>query len=189
MNHVLIVDDDPHVVAALQRSLRLRFGARLRVRACTDPLAAVDQARDLACDVVIADLRMPLMDGLTFLKRFAQLQPQAVRLMLTASTDFTTAQRALNDAGVFRYLSKPWHDDELAEHIEAALAHSLEMRQQRAAAQAWEAHRAQPSAQDLERQRLEATEPGITRVNWGPNGEVLMPGWASLADDPHQPPG
>jgi two-component system probable response regulator PhcQ len=187
MKHVLIVDDEPHVAAALQRALRLRFGAQLQVRACTDPLAALDQARGMACDVVIADLRMPVLDGIAFLKRFAQHHPHAVRLMLTASADFQTAQRALNDAGVFRYLSKPWGDDELAEHVQAALSHAQAMQQQRAAAQAWEAHKASPSAQELERQRLEYVEPGITRVNWGPNGEVLMSGWVSLDDDPQTP--
>lgn len=184
MSNVLIVDDEPHVAAALQRALRQRFGSRLRVRACSDPLAAVDSARQQPCDVVISDLRMPRMDGISFLKRFAQLQPHAVRLMLTASADFDTAQRAVNDAGVFRYLCKPWLDDELAEHVEAALSHSLAMQRQRAEAESWQSHNAKPADQEHERQRLEQLEPGITHVNWGPNGEVVISDWTDLGDEP-----
>jgi two-component system, probable response regulator PhcQ len=183
MSNVLIVDDEPHVAAALQRALRQRFGSRLRVRACSDPLAAMDSARQQAWDVVISDLRMPHMDGITFLKRFAALQPHAVRLMLTAATDFETAQRAVNDVGVFRYLCKPWLDDELAEHVEAALAHSLAMQRQRAESESWQAQSGKPANQEEERQRLESLEPGITHVNWGPNGEVLMSDWGALRDD------
>ena len=106
---------------------------------------------------------MPHLDGISFLKRFAQLQPHAVRLMLTDSADFDTAQRAVNDAGVFRYLCKPWLDDELAEHVEAALSHSLTM----------------------QRERLQNLQPGITHVNWGPNGAAVISAWADLGDGPH----
>lgn len=183
MSNVLIVDDEPHVAAALQRALRHRFGSRLRVRACSDPLAAVDNARQQPWDVVISDLRMPHMDGITFLKRFAVLQPHAVRLMLTASADFETAQRAVNDVGVFRYLCKPWLDDELVEHVEAALAHSLTMQRQHAESESWQTRSSKPAELEQERRRLETLEPGITHVNWGPNGEVLMSDWGSLRDD------
>jgi two-component system probable response regulator PhcQ len=190
MNHVLIVDDEPHVAAALQRTLRRHFGKRLQVRACTDPLAAVAHAADTPYDLVIADLRMPAMDGLTMLLRLAALQPLAVRMILSASADFQTAQRAVNQAGIFRYLSKPWDDDELVGHIEAALGHAQTLQRQHIAVRAWEKQRVQPSAQELERERLESMEPGITRVNWGPNGEVLMSGWVALAEDPPgKPPG
>jgi response regulator RpfG family c-di-GMP phosphodiesterase len=49
------------------------------------------------------------------------LQPHSVRMLLTASADFQTAQRAINEAGLFRYLTKPWSDAELGAHFEAAL--------------------------------------------------------------------
>lgn len=170
---LLLVDDEPAVLGALQRALRQRYGERLQVQTEVDAGAALQRARVQDFELVISDLRMPLMDGVSFLLAFAAIRPHSVRLMLTGSADFETAQRAINDAGVFRYLCKPWRDDELATHVDAALAHAEAMRAQRADAQSWR-HKVL-SPQDLERRRLEALEPGITEVEWGPNGEVLMP--------------
>jgi response regulator RpfG family c-di-GMP phosphodiesterase len=126
-------------------------------------------------EVVISDLRMPAMDGVSFLRGVAQVRPHSVRMMLTGSADFETSQRAINEAGVFRYLCKPWRDDELATHIDSALAHSAALREQSAHARAWQDQLRTLTPQEVERRRLEEMEPGITRVEWGPNGEVLMP--------------
>ncbi len=173
---ILIVDDEPYVLAALLRALRLRLGRRVQVRTQVDAWDALALAREQAFDVVISDLRMPKMDGITLLARIALLQPHSVRMILTGSADFGTAQRAINESGVFRYLTKPWHDTELTAHIEAALALAQQARSQREQAEQWQAQAVAPNAQELERQRLEALEPGLTRVEWGPQGEVLMPG-------------
>jgi len=168
MTRILIVDDEPRVLSALQRALRQRFGDRLQIETNTDALAALGRAREQFFEIVVSDLRMPEMDGISFLTLIAAVQPSSVRVMLTGSSDFETAQRAINDAGIFRYLCKPWSDVELASHIEAALLQS-----QLAARQREEAAASDPQA--LERRRLEALEPGITHVEWGPHGEVLMP--------------
>ena len=69
---------------------------------------------------------------------------------------------------LFRYLPKPWSQADLRNHLTAA----IQCCHQAAAAAA---HEEAMSAQDLERRRLEAMEPGITAVEWGPAGEVLMP--------------
>ncbi|HSW04479.1 response regulator [Aquabacterium sp.] len=163
MTRILIIDDEAPVLAALRRALRQRFGAALQVETQTDPHEALARVRDEAFDIVMSDLRMPQIDGLSLLTLVSSLRPDTVRLLLTASADFETAQRAINDAGLFRYLTKPWLDTELAAHMEAAIA---------------EAARRRPAVQDpheQERLRLEALEPGLTHVEWGPQGEVLMP--------------
>ena len=71
------------------------------------------------------------------------------------------AHAVVNRAGVFRYIPKPWSEPLLVADLRAALAFDPG---------------AAPSADELERRRLEALEPGITQVELGPNGEVLMPG-------------
>ena len=173
--NILIVDDDVSVLSALQRALRRRYGARLQVETQLDAVFAPKRAEAQDFDVVISDLRMPVMDGLTFLRQVAGLQPASVRMVLTGSADFETAQTAINEAGVFRYLCKPWDDDELARHLDAAIAHAVAQREQGSQAQAWQAQLEAPSPQELERRRLEEIEPGITHVEWGSQGEVLMP--------------
>lgn len=174
-HRLLIIDDEAPVLAALQRSLRQRYGSALRVTALTDAALAIETLRVRDFDVVISDLRMPAMGGLEFLVRAAALRPHMVRMILTGSADFATAQAAINEAGAFRYICKPWRDDELAAHVDAALAHAAEASAQRSAAQAWHDRQDEPSAYERERRRLEALEPGITHVEWGPSGEVVMP--------------
>jgi YesN/AraC family two-component response regulator len=171
MTRILIVDDEAPVLAALRRALRQRFGTRLQVETRTDPHDALACVRDRHYDIVMSDLRMPEIDGITLLTLVSTLRPATVRLLLTASADFETAQRAINDAGLFRYLTKPWLEAELGAHMEAAIA---------------EAARRQPPVENTherERLRLEALEPGLTHVEWGPQGEVLMPPLTSSASN------
>lgn len=165
MKRMLIVDDEPAVLAALKRALRLRFAQRLQVHTEVDALVALEHLRHTDYDLIISDLRMPSVDGLSFLCLAAGLQPYSVRMILTGSADFETAQRAINESGVFRYLTKPWDDGILAAHVEAAIAQAISMRRLDIA-----------TPEDRERRRLEAQEPGITQVAWGPAGEVLLSG-------------
>ena len=165
MMRLLIVDDEPGVLQALQRSLRARYRERLQIRTCADPLAALALVRAEPFDIVLSDLRMPDADGIELLSLVAAVRPASVRMLLTGTADFTTAQRAITDAAVFRYLSKPWSDTELFAQLDAAIQQAV---LQRAAAPPL-------SAQEIERRRLETQEPGVTEVQWGPLGEVLMP--------------
>jgi YesN/AraC family two-component response regulator len=167
MIQLLIVDDEPPVLSALRRALRQHFGHELNIETCSDPALALTLVRARSFDIVISDLRMPEVDGLTFLSLVAGLAPTSVRMVLTGTADFETSQRAINEAGVFRYLTKPWSDSDLRCHMAAAIDRA---RRVRAAAP-------EPALdpQTAERLRLEAMEPGITAVEWGPGGEVLMP--------------
>ena len=119
---LLIVDDEAAVLAALQRALRKRLGADVDMVCHADAMLALEAARQRDFDVVISDLRMPEIDGVAFLSLVSAVLPDSVRMILTGSADFHTAQSAIQDAGVFRYLTKPWDDDEVAVHVRAALA-------------------------------------------------------------------
>ena len=162
MKRLLIVDDEVPVLHALRRVLLRHFKPQqLSVEVCADPMHALQRLQELRFHVLISDCRMPLMDGVTLLARARELDPRAVRMMLSAADDFGTVLAAVNRAEVFRYIPKPWNEAQLLVDLRAALAFDP---------------CAMPSATELERRRLEALEPGITQVEWGPNGEVLMPG-------------
>jgi response regulator RpfG family c-di-GMP phosphodiesterase len=97
-----------------------------------------------------------------------------VRLVLSASTEFGTVMSAVNQAEVFRYIAKPWQEAELKESIELAFArHDQNVRDQGAADELRDTRR-DLSLQELEAQRLEAEEPGITKVKWNPDGSVRL---------------
>ncbi|WP_342316679.1 response regulator [Lysobacter sp. FW306-1B-D06B] len=162
MKRLLIVDDETPVLHALRRLLQNHFKPQqLGVEICADSLHALQRLHEVHFDVLICDYGMPRMDGVTLLVRARELAPRTVRMMLTAATDFGTVLAAVNRAGVFRYIPKPWSEQQLLADLGAALVFDPA---------------AAPSIEELERRRLEGLEPGITQVEWGPNGEVLMPG-------------
>lgn len=167
MMDLLIVDDEPSVLSALRRELRSQFAGQLSVETCDDPALALTLVRERRFDIVMSDLHMPEIDGLSFLSLVSTISPGSVRIVLTGSADFETAQRAINDAGVFRFLTKPWSQTDLRSHVAAAIAACRSRRRTPDAPEL--------DAQERERIRLEALEPGITAVEWGPEGEVLMP--------------
>ena len=175
---ILLVDDETPVLSAVARLLRPhlnRASRPVKVDAFTDPLQALERASRQTWDVVVSDYRMPNMDGVAFLRRLGALQPDIVRMMLSASVDLPTVLLAVNDVGVLRFLVKPWQPEQLVSHVLWALEHAHEMAVQRKLADDMRVQRGELGAAELERRRLEAYEPGITHVEWGPNGEVLMP--------------
>lgn len=101
---VLLLDDDPDVVAALGRLLST-LGPALRVQAETDPEVALDKLDGEKPDVIVADYRMPGMDGLTFLKRAKGKAPDARRIMLTGQQNRFVVEAGIMDQ--FMVLSKP----------------------------------------------------------------------------------
>ena len=110
---VLFVDDEPNLLAALVRTLRKDFEV---VTACgaEQGMACLEQN---AFDAVIADMQMPCMDGIEFLKTVRQLQPGAVRIMLTGNADQTTLRRAVLEAEIALFLNKPCSPESLRDAI------------------------------------------------------------------------
>ncbi|MEB0136897.1 response regulator [Actimicrobium sp. CCC2.4] len=168
MRRLLLLDDDPLILHALQRTLRqCKFDVELRIEVFTDPAEALVRAAEIDIDLAISDYHMPAMNGIQFLNRFRQIQPDAVRMVLSASTEFNTAVRAINEAEVFRFIPKPWQWEELQQTIVLALAR----RDQNVALTL---EQTSLSAQELALRKLEADEPGITKVNWGADGSVQL---------------
>jgi len=115
---ILIVDDDELILDALKRHLRSRFDVTtatggkeaLRLVMSQDPYA-----------VVVADLRMPEMDGVTLLYLVRQIAPDTVRVMLTGKADLEAASAAVNVGNIFRFLIKPCPTWMLLRALEAAV--------------------------------------------------------------------
>jgi DNA-binding NtrC family response regulator len=167
MRRILILDDEEAVLNALRRALRLAFSSdSVQVEAFAEPEVALLRAGEQEFDVVVSDFRMPGMTGADVLQVIKGLQPDAVRIVLSASTECNDIVAAVNRAEVFRYLSKPWQSRELVATLRAA----FEYRDARILAR-WGAP---ASAHDLELLRLEQEEPGITHVDWDEDGNVRL---------------
>ena len=180
MPRILMLDDEPHVLSALRRTLRLPLGEGVTLEMHTDPHEALARVGSETYDLVVSDFRMPAMDGIQFLRFVRELQPGAVRMIVSASTEVTGVMSAINDIGVFRYIVKPWSSAPLVEDVRAALAQSKADREQRDLA---EARRMQDPEhrRALEERRLDALEPGLLDVEWNDAGEIVMPSLLSSA--------
>ena len=114
---LLVVDDDPQVLAAVKRDLRAHYRKDYTVISASSGVEALTTARELksrgdALAMLISDQRMPGMAGNEVLARSRELYPLARRVLLTAYSDIDAAVRAINDAHLDYYLSKPWDPPE-----------------------------------------------------------------------------
>ncbi|HZD05895.1 MAG TPA: response regulator [Longimicrobiales bacterium] len=117
---VLIVDDERMVVRSLESFLTLE--TPYRVLTFCSPLEALGALESESVQVVVADFMMPEMDGITFLKKSREVQPEATRLLLTGYADKENAIRAINEVGLYYYLEKPWDN----EHLKLVIRNGIE---------------------------------------------------------------
>ena len=117
---LLTVDDDPDVLRAIERDLRSQYGAEYRVVSSDSPEGALDllkalKVRNDGVALLLADQRMPHMDGVVFLQQARQIFPDAKRALLTAYADTNAAIAAINQASLDYFFMKPW--DPPTEHL------------------------------------------------------------------------
>ncbi len=115
---VLCVDDEPNVLAAMERSLFGEFDIVV-AQSGDAGLAAISGAGRFA--VVMSDMRMPGMDGATFLSKVREVAPDSVRILLTGQADVESSIAAINKGAIFRYLCKPCPKEELVSALNDAV--------------------------------------------------------------------
>src|SRR5262245_25597154 len=114
---ILVVDDDPQVLAAIRRDLRSRYREDYRVLSANSGEVALNAIKELkargdALAMLISDQRMPSMLGVDVLAKSREIYPIARRVLLTAYSDIDAAVRAINEAHLDHYLEKPWDPPE-----------------------------------------------------------------------------
>lgn len=117
---LLSVDDDSDVLRVIERDLRSQYGAEYRVIGSDSPEGALDllkqlKVRNESVALMLADQRMPRMDGVEFLREAMDIFPSAKRALLTAYADTNAAISAINQASINYFFLKPW--DPPAEHL------------------------------------------------------------------------
>jgi thioredoxin reductase (NADPH) len=117
---LLSVDDDSDVLRSIERDLRSKYGAEYRVIGSDSPEGALDLLKQLkvrndSVALLLADQRMPRMDGVEFLQQGMKIFPKAKRALLTAYADMNAAISAINQANINYFFLKPW--DPPTEHL------------------------------------------------------------------------
>ena len=107
---ILFVDDEERIL----RSLALQFRREYEVLTESDPCRALERLKSESVQIIVSDQRMPQMSGAELLAQARQIAPDTLRILLTGYSDLDAAVEALNSGGIFRYLTKPWDQQEMA---------------------------------------------------------------------------
>ena len=166
MYRIMLVDDEPNILSALRRALAKLAPGELDGEApIIEPYAsaaeALKRAGEARFDIVISDFRMPDMNGVEFLKRMIELQPNVARIVLSGYTELDSVIEAVNEVQILRYMTKPWNDAELRLVVRQGLAQrALFLENQRLA----NLVRSQERELELQRKRLEALDDAEQRA-------------------------
>lgn len=115
---ILCVDDEPNILSSLKRLFR---GAGFQVRTAVGGAAGLAVLEAEPIDLVISDMRMPEMDGAEFLQHVRTRWPDTMRLLLTGYSEVNSIIGAINRGEIYRYISKPWDDNDIVLIVRQAL--------------------------------------------------------------------
>jgi len=166
---ILLVDDESNVLKAIGRLLR-----NYDITALTSAEEALLVAKEVKFDLVISDYRMPGMNGVEFLIKLMAIQPQTIRMILTGYADLESAQTAINEAGVYRFINKPWNNVEITNAVNSGLEFQRVLLENSRLANQVREQQALLNQKDNLLKALEKEEPGITQVNWADDGSIII---------------
>jgi two-component system probable response regulator PhcQ len=160
---ILIVDDEQMILKSICRVLR---NEDYRILTATNGEKGLAILKDHDVHLVVSDQRMPGMNGIDFLKDIKREYPQILTIMLTGNAEIEIAMNAINEAGVYKFILKPWDDNNLKVTIRRALE-TLEL--------IWERDSLlqQVKTRDTILEDLENKYPGISKVERDENGYVI----------------
>jgi response regulator RpfG family c-di-GMP phosphodiesterase len=163
---ILIVDDEENVLNSLKRLFRKEPYQILTALNGEEGLKILD---DHPVDLIISDLKMPEMNGIEFFKRAKEKNPVPLRIMLTGHADLKSVIDAIGQGEVYRFLLKPWDDEELKMNIKQALDYYYLQKETRSLARTVE-----KQSQILK--ELEKEHPGISKVEKDDDGSIVLGG-------------
>lgn len=119
---LLFIDDEANILSSLKRLFRPHGYRILTAEGGPAGLALLEQE---PVDVVVCDMRMPDMSGTEVLEQVRLKWPEMARILLTGHADIGATIDAINRGGIYRYISKPWNDDEIVLTVRDALERKL----------------------------------------------------------------
>ncbi len=162
---ILLVDDEASVLSSITRALR---GEQYEVISELSGELALQLMKKRAFKVVVSDERMLQMQGSEFLGIIRKRYPGTVRILLTGHATIEAAMRAVNEGGIYKFLTKPWNDSDLKQIIRDAIEkHDAEQ-------EAWRIFARLNSERD-ELGLLEDDFPGISRLERDSTGKLALP--------------
>ncbi len=163
---VLIVDDEEPIRKAIRRVLKFE---PYRLLDTGDPNEAVRMVESEPVHVVISDYTMPGMLGVDLLRKIRMIRPETIRIILTGNANLDMAMQAINEGAIYRFLTKPWDNNDLQVALRLAQRHwELEEKNRRLLALV---SRYKDVLDELERK-----QPGTTGIQRDDHGRIVIDG-------------
>jgi response regulator RpfG family c-di-GMP phosphodiesterase len=116
MINVLYIDDEPHNLTAFRASFRRNFN----IYTAESPEHGKEILDTKEIHVILSDQRMPAMTGIEFFESIIEIHPEPIRILITGYSDINAVIDAINRGQVYKYLSKPWNENDVKNFIETA---------------------------------------------------------------------
>ena len=168
----MIVDDEENILKAIKRLIN--HSKDWHVEAYSNPEQALAKAMEKSFDLYLSDYKMPDIDGVTFLTAVKNIQPDSMRIILSGYTDLDALMGAINQAEIFRFITKPWNDEYLLNSLEQALKYrSVLLENQQLADQV---RQQQKLLNEHNRifEKYKVKHPEIFNIEWNDDGSIYI---------------
>lgn len=160
---LLIVDDDKNLLQSMKRALKRE---NYRLYFAENGRSALERLDSIQVDMVISDYQMPGMDGVRLLQEIKARYPEVLTIMMTGLEDLEVAVKAINKAGVYKFITKPWDNEDLRITVRRALESLQVIRERDRLLQ-------KIKARDVALEKLERQYPGISKVVRDEEGNII----------------
>lgn len=170
MTTIAFIDDEINILNSIKRLLRHQGWEILTF---TSPEVAVEELsvrQDI--EIIVSDYRMPVMDGVEVLNILKKNCPKALRMVLSGHADLQGVLLAVNQAEIYRFITKPWVDEEFIVTLEKAVQYQNLMQENIRLSEMVRLQQGRITRQQNELRRLESESPGITKVDWDEDGSI-----------------
>jgi DNA-binding NtrC family response regulator len=162
---ILLVDDEENILKSLGRLLRSEGYRILTAQSGEEGLLKLEDDEYMV-DLVISDHLMPAMSGIEFLKRVRVEHPHVLTIMLTGHSELDTVIEAVNEAGIYKFILKPWNNEDLRQTVKRALELKTLVMERDSLLQ-------KIKTKDVILKELERKHPGITKAGRDDDGSAL----------------
>lgn len=170
MTTIVFIDDEVQILNAIKRLLRDK---EWEILTYTSPQQAVSELQNRSdISIIVSDYRMPGMSGVETLNILKRYCPDALRILLSGQADLNGVLDAVNQAEIYRFITKPWLDEDFVVTLSIAIHHQKLMQENFELSEVVRRQRKKINTQLNELLKLERENPGITKVDWDDEGLI-----------------
>jgi len=172
MYKIMLVDDEPNILNSLKRIFNRE--KNFEIETYDKPKDALKRAQTSIFDLFLSDYRMPDMDGVEFLSETKKIQPESMRIILSGHTDLEALLGAINQAQIYRFITKPWDDYDLISTVKQALEFRDVLVENRRLADTVRGQLEELNKRKSALEKLQDEHPELVEINWASDGSIII---------------